>query len=234
VIGGPIDLVIFDCDGVLVDSEVLSAQVLAAEVMALGLPLTTEDCLARFTGLSMRAVLAAIEADLGRPLPPAFEEHVRAADERVFRGGLKAIDGVAVAVGALPGRVCVASSGALAKMRFTLGLTGLLPLFEPNLFSAGMVARGKPAPDLFLFAAREMDVSPAACLVVEDSVAGVTAAVAAGMRVLGFAGGGHCRGGYRQCLRDAGAATVFDRMADLPTLVAEAAAQSPDSGSAQR
>lgn len=231
MICGPVDLVVFDCDGVLVDSEVLSAQVLAAEVSALGLPLTPEDCLARFTGLSMRAVLAAIEADLGRPLPPTFEEHVRAVDERVFRGGLKAIDGVAVAVRALPCRVCVASSGALAKMRFTLGLTGLLPLFEPHLFSAGMVARGKPAPDLFLFAAQEMDAPPEACLVVEDSVAGVTAATAAGMRVLGFAGGAHCRGDGQRRLRDAGAVTVFDRMADLPNLMAEVVAGSPDTRS---
>ncbi len=106
-------------------------------------------------------------------------------------------------------------------MRFTLGLTGLLPLFEPHLFSASMVARGKPAPDLFAYAARQMRVPPAACLVVEDSVAGVTAAIAAGMDVLGFAGGAHCRDGYASMLQRAGARMTFERMALLPALVAQ-------------
>lgn len=214
-----VDLVIFDCDGVLVDSELLAARVLADEVTALGLPLTAEECLHRFTGISMTAVLAAIEADLGRPLPPEFEAQVRAADERAFTRDLHAIDGVAAAVAALTCRRCVASSGAPAKMRFTLGLTGLLALFEPHLFSASMVAHGKPAPDLFLYAADQMGAPANACLVIEDSVAGVTAAVAAGMRVLGFVGGAHCRDGHVDALREAGATTVFDRMAALPALV---------------
>lgn len=225
-----VELVIFDCDGVLVDSEMLSARVLAREVSALGLPLSAEDCLDRFTGISMKAVLTAVAADLGKPLPPGFEDQVRAADERAFAADLKPIDGVRDAVEALPRRRCVASSGALAKMRFTLGLTGLLPLFDPHLFSASMVAHGKPAPDLFLYAAQQMAVPPGACLVVEDSRAGVTAAVAAGMPVLGFVGGSHCRADHAAQLLQTGAATVFARMAMLPALVAAAASSLPPSG----
>jgi HAD superfamily hydrolase (TIGR01509 family) len=115
----------------------------------------------------------------------------------------------------LPYRRCVASSGTPEKMRFTLGHTGLLPFFAPNLFSASMVARGKPAPDLFLYAARAMKAAPAACVVVEDATAGIAAARAAGMRVLGFTGGSHCRDGYRTMLEVAGASIVFNQMADL-------------------
>lgn len=217
----PVDLVLFDCDGVLVDSEVLSARVLADEATALGRPLSPEDCLDRFTGISMAAVRSMIEADLGQPLPPDFEARIRAADERAFARQLRPIEGVEAAIRALDCRRCVASSGSPEKMRFTLGLTGLLPLFEPHLFSASMVARGKPAPDLFAYAARQMRVPPAACLVVEDSVAGVTAAVAAGMDVLGFAGGAHCRDGYASMLQRAGARITFERMAQLPALVAQ-------------
>jgi HAD superfamily hydrolase (TIGR01509 family) len=115
---------------------------------------------------------------------------------------------------------CVASSGAPQKMRVTLGVTGLLPFFEPNLFSAEMVARGKPAPDLFLLAAQRMGAAPEACAVVEDSVAGIQAARAAGMQALGFAGGGHAGPGYAEGLRTAGAHLVFDSMADLPAILA--------------
>ena len=219
----PVDLLIFDCDGVLVDSELLAASALAEEVTTFGLALSAEDCVARFTGISMAAVLAMIDADLGRPLPPDFEARVRAADERAFARQLQPIEGVAAAIQALGRRRCVASSGLPEKIRFSLRLTGLLPLFEPYLFSASMVARGKPAPDLFLYAAQQMHVPPAACLVVEDSVAGVTAATAAGMRVLGFTGGAHCNGGTAARLASAGAMAVFDRMALLPARVAAAA-----------
>ncbi|MFO1128621.1 MAG: HAD family hydrolase [Rhodospirillales bacterium] len=213
--GEPIDLVIFDCDGVLVDSELLAAAVLAREVSAEGYPLTTEACLERFTGISMRNVLALIEREW-RPLPAGFEERVRAADFAAFAASLQPVAGVAEMLPRLPYRRCVASSGTPEKIRFTLGLTGLLPFFAPHLYSASMVASGKPAPDLFLHAAREMHADPAACVVIEDAVAGITAARAAGMRVLGFAGASHCRDGYGAMLQRAGAPVVFTRMAELP------------------
>lgn len=218
------ELVIFDCDGVLVDSEPLAAEVLARELNAIGYAITAEDCIERFTGISMPATVAAIEADWGRPLPEGFEAWVRAADFAAFARELTPIAGVADAVGRLACRVCVASSGAPEKMCFSLQRTGLLPLFAPHLFSAGMVAHGKPAPDLFLYAARAMGADPGACVVVEDAVPGVLAAVAAGMRALGFIGGGHCRPATAAALTAAGAQAVFAEMQALPGLVADHAA----------
>ncbi len=212
-------LVIFDCDGVLVDSEPIAAAVMAAAVSELGLPMTAADCLRRFTGIAMTAVIAAIEADLGRPVPADFAASVREQDFAAFRQSLKPIAGVAAVVSTLTVPKCVASSGAPEKIRFTLGLTHLLPLFEPHLFSAHMVRHGKPAPDLFLFAARTMGVASDACVVVEDSEAGIRAARAAGMRALGFIGGGHCGPDHARLLRSAGADAVFRHMADLPRLL---------------
>jgi HAD superfamily hydrolase (TIGR01509 family) len=215
-------LVIFDCDGVLVDSEIVAARVLARELTAIGFPLTADDCLARYTGISMSSVVERIQEEWGRPVPDGFVEHIRAQDAEAFRAELRPVAGVRDVVRALAQRKCVASSGSLAKMRLTLSLTGLLPFFEPNLFSAEMVARGKPAPDLFLYAAKRMNAAPAHCVVIEDSQAGVTAAAAAGMRVLGFAGGSHCPPGHAALLRAAGARLVFTRMTDLPRLLESA------------
>lgn len=215
----PPTLVIFDCDGVLVDSEPIAARVLAECVGELGLALTAEDCIARFTGISMASVMAALALDLGRPLPADFAARVRARDFAAFADQLKAIDGVEALLAAVAAPVCVASSGAPAKIRFSLGLTGLLARFEPHLFSAEMVARGKPAPDLFLFAAQAMGVPAAACVVVEDAVAGITAARAAGMRALGFTGGGHCRPGHGERLLAAGAHAICASMGALAVLL---------------
>ncbi len=216
----PVRLVIFDCDGVLVDSEVISARVLADELIRLGLPLSPADCIDRFTGISMASLRDALIAEFDRTLPEDFLDRLAAADRAAFARTLQPIPGVAAAIGQIDARRCVASSGSIDKMRFTLGHTGLLTLFEPHLFSASMVARGKPAPDLFLFAAAEMDASVADCLVIEDSIAGVTAARDAGMRVLGFAGGAHCGAGHEGHLRQAGATDVFADMAHLPRLIA--------------
>ncbi|MGE5442540.1 MAG: HAD family hydrolase [Bacteroidota bacterium] len=212
-------LVIFDCDGVLVDSEVVAARVLARELTAIGIPLTANDCIARYTGISMGSVLSLLEEEWGRAPPADFVERIRVADAEAFRAELRPVAGVREAVRALAHPKCVASSGRLAKMRLTLSLTGLLPFFEPHLFSTEMVARGKPAPDLFLYAAEQMSFAPARCVVVEDSQAGVRAAVAAGMQAFGFAGGSHCAPGHEGLLRSAGAALVFTRMAELPGLL---------------
>lgn len=213
------DLVIFDCDGVLVDSEPLAAEALARTASEAGFPLTRDECLARFTGISLASVRSAIEVQFGRSLPEDFLERLRHRDEAAFRSGLRAIPGVAEALARLPCKRCVASSGTPRKMRFTLGLTGLLPLFEPHLFSAIEVAAGKPAPDLFLHAAAQMGSEPERCVVIEDSLAGVTAARAARMRALGFIGGSHATPAIGLRLRLAGAARIFDNMACLPELL---------------
>ncbi len=211
-------LVIYDCDGVLVDSEMISSRVMGELLTDLGYPITAEECRARYTGISLRRLQRLVEGDWGRPLPDDFQDQVVARDKVAFAEELQAVPHIADAAAAIDAPRCVASSGTLEKIRRNLDLTGLLTLFDPHLFSAWQVERGKPAPDLFLFAANGMDAKPGACVVVEDSVAGIQGAKAAGMRVLGFAGGGHCGPGYAEMLKDAGADAVFDDMRDLPAL----------------
>jgi len=214
-------LVIFDSDGVLVDSEPIASRVLAEALTEIGCPHTAQQCIERYTGISMGAVMAKIEADWGRPLPAGFRETLRERDFAAFRAHLRPMPGVTEMLRELRLSKRVASSGAPQKMQVTLGVTGLMRFFEPHVFSAEMVERGKPAPDLFLLAARRMGAAPEACAVVEDSVAGIQAARAAGMRALGFAGGGHAGPGHADRLRGAGAHLVFDRMADLPAILAD-------------
>jgi len=208
-------LVIFDSDGVLVDSEPIASRILAEALTELGFPLTPEQAIERYTGIAMSAVLARIEAEWGRPLPDDFRATLRERDFSAFRAQLQPVPGVREMLEQLRHARCVASSGTPEKLRVTLGVTGLLPCFEPHIFSAEMVSRGKPAPDLFLFAARQMGFRPENCTVVEDSVAGIRAACAAGMRAVGFAGGGHAGPGYAEMLRHAGAESVFARMTEL-------------------
>ncbi len=215
----PPELVIFDCDGVLVDSEIIACRVLSRELTGMGLPLTPEDCLAEFTGISMASVMARIETMMGRALPEDFEENLRRRDFEAFRTELQPVPGVKAMLPRLGVARCIASSGTIEKMRLTLSTTGLLSSFEPHLFSAQMVRRGKPAPDLFLYAAGRMGVEPGACVVVEDSAAGICAGLAAGMRVLGFAGGSHADDRYAAMLRGSGAETVFGDMSELPGLL---------------
>lgn len=209
------ELIIFDCDGVLVDSEMIASRVLAREMTALGYPLTPEQCRARFTGISMGKVMALIEEDWDRKLPENFEEHMREKDFEAFSKELTAVPGVAEMLDDLPLAKCVASSGAPEKIRNSLTVTGLIDHFDGHLFSAKQVTHGKPAPDLFLFAAERMNTPPERCLVVEDAAAGIQGALAAGMRVLGFSGAGHCGPGYEDRLHEAGAETVFDDMRRL-------------------
>ena len=212
-------LVIFDCDGVLVDSEPIASRVLAEALTEVGFPLTPQQAVDRYTGISLRSVLARVENEWGQALPAGFVERLGERDRAAFQAELRPLPGVAEMLRALPLPRCVASSGALEKIRCNLALTGLLPHFDPHLFSAEMVAHGKPAPDLFLYAAARMGSRPQRCVVVEDSIAGVQAARAAGMGVLGFCGGGHACPGSAAALRAAGACRVFGRMAELPRLL---------------
>lgn len=214
------DLLVFDCDGVLIDSEPIANRIHAAALTALGYPLTPEECVRRFTGMTDRAMYDAIEAERGAPLPADHDARVKRLIEAAYRSELRAIPGVAEMLARLELPLCVASSSRPEKLRLGLELTGLWDRFAPHVFSAASVARGKPAPDLFLYAAERMGAAPARCLVVEDSVAGVTAARAAGMAVFGFKGGGHCGAGHAARLRAAGAAEVFAEMGEFPALLA--------------
>jgi HAD superfamily hydrolase (TIGR01509 family) len=213
------DLVIFDCDGVLVDSEVISCRAHAEVLTRHGYPITSEQVFDRFLGRSTRQANLEIEAELGRSLPDDF--HTQLQDElfRSFEADLQAVPHIHAALDRIAPPVCVASSGSPQRMRVSLGRTALYDRFAPNIFSALQVKNGKPAPDLFLFAAEQMTVPPERCLVIEDSVPGITAARAAGMAVLGFCGGSHCGPGHAEALRAAGATITFADMRELAGLI---------------
>jgi HAD superfamily hydrolase (TIGR01509 family) len=221
------EVVIFDCDGVLVDSEVLALGVMRRRLSEAGLRLTDQETRERFLGRRLDSSLRGIEAELGAPLPEAFREDFSREILSAFARELKGVEGVRQAVGGLRARVCVASSSGPERIRLSLRVAGYETLFAPNIFSAAEVAEGKPSPDLFLHAARSMGVKPENCLVIEDSVAGVVAARAAGMTVFGFVGASHFspldEGAH---LTAAGAELLFDDMTRLPDLVAAHAAPS--------
>ncbi len=184
-------LVIFDCDGVLVDSETISNDVLARLLSDEGLPTTLPQARRDYQGLLLGEVVRGAEARLGRALPAGWLARYEREREQAFRRELAPVAGAADAIARVRAAdvdVCVASQGKLSKTRLSLELTGLRQLFdEQALFSAESVPRGKPHPDLFLHAARTIGVPPGACVVVEDTPSGVTAAVAAGMRAIGYA-----------------------------------------------
>ncbi len=204
---------IFDCDGVLVDTERLAVGVEARILTELGWPIGVDEVVRRFMGRTSEAMLAEVAQRLGPGLADRFDALATTESRAVFERELAPVPGVISLLDVLEAAgiaTCVASSGSPDKMRFTLGLTDLLPRFTGRIFSAVEVRHGKPAPDLFLHAAEAMNTAPEECTVVEDSVSGVLAAVAAGMRVYGFAGGL----APASELAAAGA-TLFDRMADL-------------------
>jgi HAD superfamily hydrolase (TIGR01509 family) len=215
---GDLQLVIFDCDGVLVDSEVISNGVLAQMLSAEGLPTTLSEARRDCQGLLLSEVLSNAEAKLGRSLPAGWLADYERERAEVFRRELEPVPGAAEAVQRVSAAgisICVASQGKLEKTRLSLGLTGLIDLFPHGaLFSAYSVARGKPYPDLFLHAAGVMGAEPSRCVVVEDTPIGVTAAASAGMRVLGYAADAD-----ETELREAGAEALLSAMAELPALL---------------
>jgi HAD superfamily hydrolase (TIGR01509 family) len=183
------DLVIFDCDGVLVDSEPLSNDVMAEHITRLGWPMTGTDAIQRFKGRTMAQVHQAIEEHLDRPINPAWREDFHRDQENRMRHELKAIPGVKTLIARVQSAglaTCVASQGRHEKMAISLGATDLFGIFKGRIFSAVDVANPKPAPDLFLHAASQMGVAPNRCVVIEDSITGIDGALAAGMRVIGF------------------------------------------------
>ena len=215
------ELIIFDCDGVLIDSEVISCRAHADTLTRHGYPITADQVLTRFLGVSDREARMIIEAELGRDLPGDFEAQMAQAALLRYADDLRTIPYIGEAIAAIDLPKCVASSGTPEKIRHGLTCAGLYDLLAPHIFSASQVKRGKPAPDLFLFAAAQMGMSPERCVVVEDSLPGIAGALAAGMTILGFHGGSHCRPGYDDTLRAAGAVMAFDDMRQLPGLIAQ-------------
>jgi len=215
-------LLIFDCDGVLVDSESLSCALDAELLTEIGLPYTADDIRRQFVGVSFKDMVARIEAEHGRKLPTDFGARLDSALFARFETELKPIEGVRDTILSLPHPRCVASSSTPQRIALSLRVTGLADLFD-HVFSSTQVPRGKPAPDLFLHTAGHMNTRPEDCLVIEDSTAGVQAAVAAGMRVIGFTGGGHCGPDHADKLRQAGATVIVTRMVDLPAAVRDIA-----------
>jgi HAD superfamily hydrolase (TIGR01509 family) len=215
------DLIIFDCDGVLVDSELLACRCLAELLNKAGVAATPQEMLDRFLGRSLGSVIAHYQT-LGHELPPDFEAKLRSRVRADFAAGLRPIPDIAEVLPRLGVAYCVASSSDTERVAHSLELTGLAGLFGSRVFTAQMVARGKPAPDLFLHAAARMEVAPRRTLVIEDSVSGVEAGKAAGMTVWGFVGGSHhAVGDPRALLEAAGADRVFDQMRDLLGLEGE-------------
>jgi len=215
------DLVIFDCDGVLVDSELIFARVLAESLIALDFPTTIDEAIALGFGKNRVTLSAAVAAQFGEALPDTFFEAFAARSASAFEHELSPMVGVEDLLAALPMPRCVASNGRLDRVRQRLAITGLLPFFDPHVFSASQVAFGKPAPDLFLFAAQRLGARPADCTVVEDSIPGVEAAIAARMAVVGFCGGGHCPQDHADRLIAAGCSRVFAKMPDLAAFLRE-------------
>jgi HAD superfamily hydrolase (TIGR01509 family) len=215
------ELVIFDCDGVLVDSEALSVSALLDMIRLAGGSVGEDAAYEHFLGRSMKSVREILARDFRLELTDAQLADMRVALMRRFRDELKPVPGVRDMLPRLGLPFCVASSGTLERIRYALDVTGLLGLMEPHLFSAAMVARGKPAPDLFLHAAAAMRADPRRCVVVEDSPAGISAARAAGMRVLAFTGGSHAG---NQALKARLASSepdfIFADMLQLPDLIA--------------
>jgi HAD superfamily hydrolase (TIGR01509 family) len=208
-------LLILDCDGVVVDSERLAVVIDREMLASVGWHLTDAEIVARFMGRSHGYMLGAIEEHIGRPLPPGWDDEFHDRYRRAFEEELQPVDGIVEALAAIDIPICIASSGSHQKIERSLRLVGLTERFGDHIFSRDDVERGKPAPDLFLHAAATMGVERADAVVVEDSPFGIEAAVAAGMRVFGYAGGlvpvdqlGH-------------ATRVFSDMRELPALLAE-------------
>ena len=212
---GTLNLIIFDCDGVLIDSEALVCRLVSEEFTRLGYPLTIEQVVERYAGRPEPDMLADIERGWGRPVPPDYGARMTSRIADAYRTELRAMAGAAEAIESLRIPVCVASSSAPEKLQLGLACAGLDHLLVPNLVSAAFVGRGKPAPDVFIYAVGWMRTPVDRCLVIEDSLPGVQAAREAGMRVAGFTGGAHCPPGHGFRLRQRGAEHVINAFSEL-------------------
>lgn len=212
-------LIVFDFDGVLADSELLANTVLAEIITELGVPTTADDSLRVYLGKRFHEVIATVEAAVGRPLPPGFPEQFQQRTLARFREELQLVEGARAYLDAFADVPrCIASSSSPDRLALCLELLKLSDLFGPHVFSASHVARGKPYPDIFLFAAEKMGVAPEHALVIEDSAGGVQAATAAGMTVIGLLAASHIREGHAARLQEAGAhyvAATFAEAAEI-------------------
>ncbi len=209
-------LIIFDCDGVLVDSEPIADRIFLEVLSSEGFPLSMEDSKEWFTGYSLKSCLETVEKHFGKPVPEHLPQKYYDALFAEFKRSLLPISGIKEALDAIPYPICVASSGAHEKMQLSLGHTGLLDRFTGRIFSATEVAHGKPYPDLFLHAAKECDVPPEHCAVIEDSIPGVQAGITAGMSVFAYVNPPNPQ--QEETFRTSGA-TVFNEMHELPWLL---------------
>ena len=209
------DLVIFDCDGVLIDSEILANRAEVELLKSFGIEFELDDYMARFVGKSTKDVLERIESLYNVSLPADFRKLAGEKIYEVFKKELKPIPGVVELINSIDKPKCVGSSSSLNRLDVTLKFTGLFDLLSPYIFSSEQVSRGKPAPDLFLFAAEQMKVDPNRCIVIEDSPHGVRAGIDAGMTVLGFVGGSHIQHQHDLKLKKEGAIEVFSTMSEI-------------------
>ena len=205
-----IELVIFDCDGVIADSEVISANLLVRQLVPCGICIDTEYVFRNFVGKSFPVVADIIGERFGVALPSTFVGDYRAALREAFANSLQTTPGFLDMLGQLTCATCVATSSSPPRVAHTLDAVGLTDYFGADVFTASQVANGKPAPDLFLFAAREMSTPPERCLVIEDSVAGIEAGLAAGMKVWRYVGASHVADVARARKETPASVTVFD------------------------
>jgi HAD superfamily hydrolase (TIGR01509 family) len=216
------DLIIFDCDGVLVDSEIIAAQVESRLLTEAGYPISVEEMGERFAGMTWKNILLAVEKEADIPLSASLlDKSETLLDARLARD-VKIIDGVKFALARLTTQRCICSNSSTHRLDVMLEKVGLKPYFAPHIYSAKDLGpdRVKPKPDIFLHAAEQFKVAPEKCLVIEDSTHGVHGAKAAGMRVVGFTGASHTYPSHADRLTDAGAETVISRMMDLPAVIA--------------
>lgn len=215
------ELVIFDCDGVLVDSEIIAAEVESGLLGEAGYQISVEDMAERFAGLTWKDILFEVERESGIPLSASLIDASETLLDKRLAAEVRAIDGAIKAIMRIPGPRCICSNSSSHRLAAMLKRTGLAAMFGDHVYSAKDVGEGrtKPAPDVFLHGAGQFDADPGNVLVIEDSVHGIEAARAAGMRVVGFSGGSHSYPGHADKLTEAGAETVIARMADLPATV---------------
>lgn len=218
-------LIIFDCDGVLVESEVIYVEVEHRAIMDAGVSIDREDYIRRYSGLPTPAwrklIAELIVTSTGTPVADGFFEELSQNCYSAFEEKLTSVPGAREYVSALADPVCVASSSGTKQLHWKLRHTGLHDLFAPHIYSTDLVQNGKPAPDLFLHGARDMAVAPDQCIVIEDSANGVLAGKSAGMKVIGFVGAGHCLDGHGDMLAERGADLVLDDFAHLDEAIAE-------------
>jgi HAD superfamily hydrolase (TIGR01509 family) len=215
------DLILFDCDGVLVDSEIIAAEVESSLLTEAGYPISAEEMGERFAGMTWRNILLEVEKESSIPFSASLlDKSEKLLDERLAT--VPMIEGVKEALAKMTTQRCICSNSSTARLDMRLSYTGLKAYFAPHVYSAKDLGadRVKPKPDIYLHGAKQFNVSPSRCVVVEDSTHGVTAARAAGMRVIGFTGASHSYPSHADKLTDAGAETVISRMRDLPATIA--------------